>query len=133
MTQTFDSKVFLHSWLLWLTVRYAQWECRSKSARKVMHCLEIHGLKLHGPGQCTSWIGSKKIWDEQIYVVKNLCCMFFDVLAFALLSNSIFWATQIFPFPQKCASQGLTVQARNSMVPFLNWFMLDLRSILIFG
>ena len=33
------------------------------------------------------WIGSKKIWDAQ-NVVKILSWTFFDVLAFALLSNS---------------------------------------------
>ena len=33
-------------------------------------------------------IGSNKIWDEQIYVVKTLSCTFFDDIAFALLSNS---------------------------------------------
>ena len=33
-------------------------------------------------------IGSKKVWDTWIYVVKTLCGTFFDDLALTLLSNS---------------------------------------------
>ena len=35
------------------------------------------------------WIGSQKIWDAQIYVMKNLSYTFFDDIAFALLGNQV--------------------------------------------
>ena len=58
------------------------------------------------------WIGSRKIWDEQSYVVKPWGAQFFDHLAFTLLSNKSctnFELHKFFLSPKKCASQGLTV------------------------
>ena len=44
------------------------------------------------------WIGSKKISDERIYVVKTLGCTFFDDLTLTLLSNK---SCTNFSWPQK--------------------------------
>ena len=56
--------------------------CHSKASRyTASSCMDHDNARF--------WIGSKKIWDAQIYLAKNLSCkFFFDVLAFALLSNS---------------------------------------------
>ena len=58
------------------------------------------------------WIGSKKNWDERIYVVKTLSSTVFwwsCLWLIKLLKLHEFWATRVFPFPKKRASQGLTV------------------------
>ena len=58
------------------------------------------------------WLGSKKVLDKQIYVVKTLHCMFLYDLAFALSSNSSctnFELHEFFHSSKKRASQGFTV------------------------
>ena len=79
----------------------------SKASRYVASsCTDLAGARF--------WIGSKKIWDERIYVVKPWGARFFDHLAFTLLSNKSctnFELHEFFLSPKKRASQGLTVDA----------------------
>ena len=58
------------------------------------------------------WIGSKNIWDERIYVVKNLSStVFWSSCFYSMKLQKLheFWAALFFSFPKKRASQGLTV------------------------
>ena len=67
----------------------------------------MHDLKLHGHRR---WV--QKIWDERIYVVKTLSSMiFWSSCLHPIKQQKLheFWAAQVFSFPKKRASQGLTV------------------------
>ena len=48
------------------------------------------------------------IWQQSVGI--GLSCSIFDDLAYALLKLHKFWATRLFSFRQKRASQGPTVQ-----------------------
>ena len=58
-------------------------------------------------------IGSKKVWDTQIYLVKTLSYTFFYLVALTLFSNSSctnFELHKLFHSSKKRASQSLTVE-----------------------
>ena len=58
--------------------------------------------------QCTFLNRFQKIWNAQIHVEKTLSCMVFWWSCLFLKLHE-FWATQVFSFPKRRASQCLTV------------------------